>query len=127
MEYLLGSLVTILCVYVINRLVVKSVSSAKISIRYSQSHFHSIMSSLEPPMIKPRPITQANKHNSNNTIRILYMDGNAYWFDGGVFYTAKVSSKKIQEETIKVLDMFDIDSVELDKMAFIVQQLTDGK
>ena len=129
MEYLLGSIVTLVCVYVIQKTIYNKTKNLKIGIRYSQSSIYELMVNIRPDLMlpKPKPITQSYKHNSKNTLRILYMEGKAYWLINGVLHTADAHKQNINEESVKVVDMFTVDSVELDKMAFIVQQLTDGK
>ena len=105
----------------------------RLQIKSSQSRTYD---SLRPAFeimsfIKPSKalITQATKHMAETSVRFLTMDGKAYWIkDNAVFVSEMVDGdlSSINESTTQVVDMMTLDKVELDKMIFIVETLTEG-
>ena len=59
-------------------------------------------------------------------VRVLYINNSAYWIEDSTFYTATFANGSILEDTKKAVDTMGMDSVELDKMIFIVDKLTEG-
>ena len=53
-------------------------------------------------------------------------DDRAYWIKDNTFYEANLVDGEVDKNTTKVVDTMTMDKVELDKMAFIVQKLTEG-
>jgi hypothetical protein len=54
------------------------------------------------------------------------MGNDAYWIEDNRVYTAKFEDGIIDQENKKTVDMTTIDKVELDKMIFVVERLTEG-
>ena len=62
-----------------------------------------------------------------NTIKVLILDGSAYWIKDNNFYTASVDqSGTVDKETTRIVDIMTMTSVELDKMLFIMDKLREG-
>ena len=133
MEYLVGfwlalTSLSILVWYVTNRRVDMQENNKNL-IRYSQSHVHNLVSPLIPPDLtkKKRPKTQAKKHEERTNIRVIIMDSKAYWIKDNVFYMADMSPDgTVYKETTQTVDTFSLNKVQLDKMVFIVDMLTEG-
>lgn len=133
MEYLVGfwlalTSLSILVWYVTNRRVDMQENNKNL-IRYSQSHVHNLVSPLIPPDLtkKKRPKTQAKKHEESTNIRVIIMDSKAYWIKDNVFYMADMSPDgTVNKETTQTVDTFSLNKVQLDKMVFIVDRLTEG-
>ena len=133
MEYLIGSLLTIIVVYLVVMSMASTVVSSRspLKIRYSQSHMHSLIRPLLPPLkhikkmaIKPK---QSKLHIDKTHIKVIIVDNNAYWTKGNVLYTSSVVDGHIDKNLSRAVDIMGMDKVELDKMLFIVDQLRDGK
>lgn len=63
------------------------------------------------------------------SIRFLTMEGKAYWIQDSKVYVSELIDgdlSSINESSTKVVDMMALDKVELDKMVFIVETLTEG-
>jgi hypothetical protein len=71
--------------------------------------------------------TQSRNLVSNHELRVVFVDGLAYWVKDNCFYQANVIEGKIDDFSKKVVDTMGMNKVELDKMFFIVQKLTEGK
>lgn len=57
------------------------------------------------------------------------MEGKAYWIQDNKVYVSELEDgdlSSINESTTQVVDMMALDKVELDKMVFIVETLTEG-
>jgi hypothetical protein len=132
MEYFLGSLLTILTLMFAIKLLSKETSkSDPIQISYSQSYTHDLISPLLPPggftgPYKPLE-SQAQKHQDKTNLRVLFVDGKAYWINNNQFLVAEAENGMVINDTTTAVDIMGMDSVELDKMSFIVSKLTEGK
>jgi hypothetical protein len=59
-------------------------------------------------------------------LRVVIADGSAYWILNNVFYTANAINGRVDEETIKPLDIENMPTKELDKMLSILDDLKQG-
>jgi hypothetical protein len=131
MEYFLGALLTILTFIFAVRLLSKDVDKhTSPPIRYTQSHTHDLISPLLPPggltgAYKPL-VSQAQKHQDKTNIRVLFVDDKAYWIKDNQFMVAETEDGMVVNDTSTRVDTMAMDSVELDKMVFIVDKLTEG-
>ncbi|NBO78166.1 MAG: hypothetical protein EBV27_00680 [Actinobacteria bacterium] len=128
MEYFLGSITTLILFLLISKAVFKDLPEDKpVSIRYSQSHIHSLMSPLLPKNIKfNNKKTQSMNHYNKHNLRVIMIENSAYWVKDNVFYMADLVSGEVNPETTRVVDTMGMDSVELDKMLFIMDRLREG-
>ncbi len=60
-------------------------------------------------------------------MRVIIIEGNAYWIVDQTLYTAKIIDGSVDNETTKKVDTMTMDDVQLEKTQFIVQKLTEGK
>lgn len=131
MEYFLGALLTILTFIFAAKLVSKKVDNYKVpSISYTQSYTHDLISPLLPPggltgAYKPL-VSQAQKHQDKTNVRVLFVDDKAYWIKDNQFMVAETENGMVVNDTSTRVDTMAMDSVELDKMVFIVGKLTEG-
>jgi hypothetical protein len=131
MEFLLGflfSFATILFVkrYILNNKLINETKASKIV--YRQSHIFSLIAPAIPYMpleIEIRP-TQSFLNDQKNKQRMIFTEDKAYWIKDNTFYEAEVVDGEIDKNTTKVVDTMTMNKVELDKMVFIVQKLTEG-
>lgn len=130
MEYLIGSLVTLVTVLVVTRsFITKDLSLPKqINIRQSQSHIYSLVGMAMENMYKaPEKLpSQSTKHYDKSHVRIIFADNKAYWISNSTFYQADMLDSGIDQENAKAVDIMGMDKVQLDKMMFIVEKLTEG-
>ena len=131
MEYLLGSLITLITIFISNRIINKSIKNTKnnISIFYSQSIIHSTLAPLLPTnkelSIQQNKKTQSKNHLLKNSLRVLFTNDKAYWIKDNIFYTADVIDGLVKEETTNKVDIMGMDDVQLKEMSFIVEKLTE--
>jgi hypothetical protein len=130
MEFFIGSVFTLITVVVVNLLVRSQLkqNKDKTIIRYSQSHIHNLVKPFLPQsnFMKPIKQSQAIKHKQSQFMRVMVLDGKAYWIKDQALYTAEVSDGKVNQDTAQKVDTIAMSKVELDKVIFVVEQLTDG-
>ena len=134
MQYIIGSLITLASFFIIlskmANIYAKTIKEPIFKIKYSQSHIHSIVKPLLPPMSEinaPKPKkNQSRKHIQKNRVKVLIIDEKAYWKKDNVLYVANVNENDIDKDNAVVVDIMAMDKVELDKMLFIVDQLSEG-
>lgn len=60
-------------------------------------------------------------------IKVILVDGSAYWVKDNAFYTAYLSEDGlVDKDTTRVVDTITMSGVELDKMLFIMDRLREG-
>ena len=96
--------------------------------KYRQSSIYEMVKDVIPKQRfdKPKVITQSQRHIQKNMLRVVIAEGNAYWILDNVFYTANAINGRVDEETIKPLDIENMPVKELDKMLSILDDLKQG-
>ena len=96
--------------------------------KYRQSSIYEMIKDVIPKQRfdKTKVITQSQKHIQKNMLRVVITEGKAYWILDNVFYTAKAINGRVDEETIKPLDIQNMPAKELDKMLSILDDLKQG-
>lgn len=129
MEYLLGSFTTFVLIFLISFIKREDVKKQKLTVRYSQSDIFTLIKPLLPPItnktIKQRK-SQSKIYDQKTNIRVIIVEDMAYWVKDNVFYKASITNDGVDSETTKVVDTIGMDSVELDKMLFIMDRLREG-
>ncbi len=97
-------------------------------IKYRQSNRHEIIKNVIPKQKfdKPKFITQSQKHVQKNMLRVVITEGKAYWILDNVFYTANAINGRVDENTIKPLNVENMSKKDLDKMLLILDDLKQG-
>jgi hypothetical protein len=131
MEYLVGSLATIITV-LLSRLFFKKKETRKVSVEIRESQairFEMIKDSgTIYELLHPKVNTQATRHHENNLVRIIFVESQAYWIRSNVFYTADLDEMGLVDfDSTRAVDTMTMSKVQLDKMSFIVEKLTEGK
>lgn len=136
MEYFIGSVMTIMTFYVINRFINKATKKHKVlPIKFSQSNQFEMIRGMIPiqdllPSFPQRAKTQATKHFDSKSTRVLYMDDQAWFIKNingmSVLHVAEIVDGNFSEESAKRVDTMTMDDVELKKTMFIVEKLTEG-
>ena len=96
--------------------------------KYRQSSIYEMVKDVVPKQRfdKPKVITQSQRHIQKNMLRVVIANGSAYWILNNVFYTANAINGRVDEETIKPLDIENMPTKELDKMLSILDDLKQG-
>jgi hypothetical protein len=126
MEYFVGSLLTLITMSVVARLVKSPKNNLRpVRTTFNQSRQHELVKDFLPSTRKKLK-TQATKHFQKQHTRIIFIGEDAYWIESNGLHKARFTDGKIDEENKIRVDMMAMDKVELDKMIFIVDKLTEG-
>ena len=128
MEYLLVIGLTLLSYWSIIKISNKRRMIFLSKNKYRQSSIYEMVKDVVPKQRfdKPKVITQSQRHIQKNMLRVVIADGSAYWILNNVFYTANAINGRVDEETIKPLDVEGMPAKELDKMLSILDDLKQG-
>jgi hypothetical protein len=130
-EFIIGFAVALAAIFVIKRFLFNDKLLNEIKrpkFAYRQSHIFSLISPALPYLNiqSNKSPTQSMLNNQKNQQRMIFTEDKAYWIKDNAFYEAKVVDGEIDKENAKVVDTMAMDKVELDKMIFIVEKLTEG-
>lgn len=128
MEYLLVIGLTLLSYWSIIKISNKRRMTFLNKNKYRQSSIYEMVKDVIPKQRfdKPKVITQSQRHIQKNMLRVVIAGGSAYWILNNVFYTANAINGRVDEETIKPLDIENMPVKELDKMLSILDDLKQG-
>jgi hypothetical protein len=127
MEYLIGSIVTLLSLVVL-RLALKKKNNGMIKIKTSQSYLYRLMSEIAMQelarSLKPK---QSNKYLERDMTKVMIVEDKAYWIKDNQLYVAEFEEGRIDNHSAKEVDTMAMDSVELERTMFVVEKLTEDK
>ena len=129
MEYFVGSVITLIAIVSIMIIAKSNTPPTVPSIRYSQSHIHNLIYPWIPTndeLVEPI-VSQSTKHLDSAFVRVVMVDGKGYFIKDGTFFVAEVVDGDIDKSTAKQVDTMTMDTVQLNKIKFIVEKLTEGK
>lgn len=75
---------------------------------------------------KEQTPSQALKHEAQKFTKVLVLEDVAYWIKDNKVYYANIQEDKIDGFSTSVVDTMGMDEVQLDKMIFIIDKLTEG-
>jgi hypothetical protein len=127
MEYLIGAIVAIFALFLMRRFLIFKQVGISTPIIYRQSHIHQLIYPFLPDnkdIVLKGPPTQSTKHYDSISITVAYAEGKAYWIRDNTLFVADMVDGHVDEETKRQVDTMSMSRVELNKMAYIVEQLT---
>lgn len=97
-------------------------------ITYRQSAVYELIRNYIPDDInkKKNKITQLEKHIEETNMKVLIVEGQAYWILHNVFYTGDMVDGKLVQETSRKVDTSNMSQEEINKMLFILDHLRNG-
>lgn len=130
MDFLLGCLVTLLVTFITFRyyIYLNTIRSSEQRYKFSQSSLHEMIKPLLPPDLF-KPIikkTQSSLYEEKTNLRVIILDGYAYWIKDNKFYEAPMVNQNIDKDSAVIVDTMGLDRVQLDKMLFIMDRLREG-
>jgi hypothetical protein len=127
MEYFLGSLLTLIVLLVMFKQTNKHDEKLKIDFKISQAYGYDLIKNIYLKKVKEEDFkTQAIKHATKNLIKVFFVGNNAYWIKNNAVYFTDTIDGNFDINNAKKLDMHTLDDVELKKMMFIIERLTEG-
>ena len=95
----------------------------------SQAYVHNLIKPALPVLEilnKKEITTQSLKHNESRFTKVLILESTAYWISENKVYSANIEDNHIDTDTTSVVDIMGMDKIQLDKMIFIIDKLTEG-
>jgi hypothetical protein len=129
MDYFVGSLITLLTIILVGKILIPKITNEKIkTISYGQSHAYELIKYMRIPktITRKQPITQSYNYIMKNGFKVFFTNTEAYWVKDGQFVVANSNENKIDMDSVKPVDIMAMDAVELEKMIFIIEKLTEG-
>jgi hypothetical protein len=130
MEFLLGFTLAIATILIFRIFIIKNINQDQGSlIKYSQTRVHEIIKNHIPDQefeLK-RPITQTQNHRNSMYTRVVFVENQAYWIKNNTLFVADMEEGMVDEETTREVDTMAMDRVQLEKVVYIVEALTEGK
>ena len=128
MQYFIGSFVTIATLLFCSRIFSKQLAKPKLKIGYSQSHAYSLLGPIFGLLeTQKKPLdTQASKYFGKVNQKILIYNKEAYWIKDNSVFVCNIIDGELDENSTKKVDTMGMDDVQLKKMMFIVEKLTEG-
>ena len=125
------SLILGLTMLAISTIIIISVKKSRryfTKVVYRQSDIHQIVKNFIPKDLfeLPKQPSQARKHLSNNTVKVLIIEDQAYWVHGNMFYVADTEEGSVNPETVRPVDTNNMSKRDIDKMLFILDSLRNG-
>ncbi len=93
---------------------------------FSQSMLQHRYSTRKKKSRKLKVKTQSTIQHSKNNIKVIILDNEAYWIKDNIFYKAPLVNELIDKDSAEQVDTIHMDKVQLDKMLFIMDKLTEG-
>ncbi len=125
MEFLAVSILTFFSFIAIIKIAKKRVFLKKIS--YRQSDIHHIVKNIFVENIKNKKVeSQLTTRIRNNTVNMLSMDNKVYWVVDNIFYVTDIINDLPDVSNAKQVDTLNMSKEDVDKMLFILDNLTGG-
>lgn len=128
MEFIIGAAVAVFAIFITNKFLIPNAKQLTIKVSYRQSNiFEAIKPSIDYlRSIAPRPETQASKYEARHMVKVLILEGKAYWIKDNSVFVADVIDGDVDKDGARAVDTMSMDKVQLDKLSFIVEKLTEG-
>jgi len=97
-------------------------------ITYSQSSVHLMIKDFLPKTLYEKPIqnSQALNHLEKSTVKVIFIEGKAYWVNNNIFYCADAIGNSVNIDTTNPVDTTNMSKKDIDKMLFILDNLKNG-
>ena len=128
MEYLITAILTFILSWVIINIGKRGKSRSFSRPIYTQSSIHETIKDFIPQNLyeKPAIVSQSMKHVEQHMIKIIIIDGKAYWVKDNIFYVAETQHGSVIPETAEAIDTSKMSKTDLDKILFILDNLDEG-
>lgn len=128
MEYIFGSLVTMMTLFFASKMLqTKEAKRLRVNVTYNQTRAHQLLAPLkifaDIMFEKEQVPTQSTKHNDSMHIKVIIAGAKAYWIANHKFYVADVLDSGVVQESAKEVDTMVMDDVQLKQISEIVELL----
>lgn len=131
MDFFIGAITTLTCLYVFNKMKITNLKdklSSNVKFPITQSR---MLNSAEKIFFKPfekeAPRTQSKELLENSYVKVAITEDKVYWIENNNLMFADILDGGFEKENGKRVDTMGMDNVELMKISYIVDQLTNGE
>jgi len=131
MEFLLGSVITLVTLFVAAKQFARSKAvNLKVNVHYSQTRAFELTRPLHlledmVKLVMTKPVTQTTKFDDSLHVKVVIADNEAYWISNNTFYVADVRDRMVIQESARAVDTMTMDDVQLKKISEIVEILRE--
>lgn len=75
---------------------------------------------------RPMQKSQAVKHAEKNSVKVIFVEGKAYWVANNIFYCAEALGGSVDIDSTEPVDTSNMSKRDIDKMLFILDNLKNG-
>ena len=95
---------------------------------YRQSNIYENIKEFMPKNLfdKPEVMSQSKKHIQKNMIKVVIHNDKAYWISENMFYTADAINGRVDQSTIRQLDIDNMSKNDIEVMMDILDTLRKG-
>jgi hypothetical protein len=126
-EYILGSLSTLIVMFFANIMArKKEKESQKLSVEFSQSYGWNLLKKyiIEEEVIGLKPESQSAKFIAKQYVRVVIVENEAYWISNNQLYVAEYKNGIVDEDSTRKVDTFSMGKDDIKKTMSIVEKLT---
>lgn len=127
MEYFIGSALTIIAFMVLNRAIEKTRNVNTPIPIFNQSRKYYVLKSYLRYSKKRNTERQSTKKVPKDSTRGIVVGNTIYWIEDGFLVTANFVNGKPEESSKKRVDTHSMNDVELKRIVFIVDKLSEGR
>jgi hypothetical protein len=135
-EFILGASVAAFCIYLANAFIQRAIEQANFSrlrVNNRQSQVVNYLSRAgilnyymgSSPFDSTPLKTQATEFHDKRSLRVLIVEDRAYWIERNTLFEAEIIDGNMDPSTTKAIDTMALDKVQLDKIIFVVDRLTE--
>lgn len=124
-QIILISVLTFYCSYSIIRYNAKIRARGIKMVFKSQSAIHNKIKHFAPDVAKVNPPSQSKIHVQKHMLRVMIIDGKAYWVKDNVFFVADTDNGIVLHNTAQQVDTVSMSKPDVDKMMFILDKLKE--
>lgn len=132
MELLIASVLAMAVFYFFNRNQSTDINTKSImpKIFLSQAYVYNLIKPALPVLeiiSKQDAVqSQSSKHEESKFTKVLVLEDTAYWISNNQVFSAEILNNHIDPESASAVDIMGMDKIQLDKMIFIIDKLTEG-
>lgn len=133
MDFFIGAATAIVCIIVLNKFAQKDSAKYTKTIDFAdrQSKRFEILKPAYLIMEAIRPLeeidTQATRFFDSRHTTVALVEDKAYWIEDNTLFETEIIDGDFEKESAKRVDTMTMDKLELNKIIYIVEQLTEAK
>lgn len=121
-----AGLISIVMLLLLSAYIVKTRSNLKRTQIISQAMLQHRFSKANKYSRKFNKKSQSKNYEKETNVRVIIVDGQAYWIKDNIFYNAPLINDLVDKESAQRVDTSSMDKVQLDQMLFILDKLREG-